>query len=420
MTDLSKTTSTSEESSENSSKKQTPIKLNRNFKLLKLQINSDVQSSSINQSEINLLQEELYKTMSILDTYYDNSKNKSEDIKNFSQILNLFDPFRSFKYKISQSYHGQNVSSSWIKFWEIISEFKLIPISLNNESFITFDNASLPGNIILVVNHYIKTLTNIKSHVWYACSNISDKINDPFKLIANYSTRWIMNKNVNGDITNLENITYIKSNLQESIHLYTSDLTLDTPKNYNNQELEHAKSNLGQILLGIYLLKKGGNFIVKMYTFFTDFSQSLILYCSGQFENFYIVKPMTSKITNIECYLVGIGFKGINDDISILETRLKTFNTDYIIPVKNKDIFNNSLKILYEPLISSLKQSIVLYNDISGDFEEYYKKLKNDLKTQYTTITSKWLQSYPIKSLRQKDKINCTETLSSSSKIIYS
>jgi len=369
------------------------------------------QSEAWKHSDMEVLCKELCQTKSMLDKYY------TSDIesKDFSQVLNLFDPFRTYKYRIAQSYRGQNVSNAWLKFWELICEFKLIPNSMPGESFISFDNAALPGSGILAINHYVKTSTSLKSHVWYACSldEKEDALADSYSLVKNYPSRWLMNSGNNGDVTKLANLKSIFNQLSDKIDLYTSDLGFDVSSDYNGQEDQHCHCNLGQILLGMYVLKKGGNLVVKMYTFFSTFTQSLLIYCSKVFEKFYITKPMSSRVTNSECYLVGIDFLGIPEDIQILETRLDKFSLEPLIPVQDfyNNIFLEAAQGIYGAQISSLLNVINLYDGISKNFEPSIKLLKTETRDMHNIITSKWVQLYPFKSLRQKDRLNCIEVI---------
>jgi len=353
--------------------------------------------------------EELKEAKTILDSYY--TRPEGVD-KTFSQVMNLYDPFRSFKYRIAQNYHGQNVNNIWLKFWEMISEFKLIPGSLSNESFITFDNAALPGSGILAINHWVKSMTNIKSHVWYAYAEPGE---DNYDLIKSYPHQWLTAGD--GSMTKLENILKIRSGLEGSVHLYTSDLGFDSVEDYNAQETKHAHSNLGQLLLGLHLLRLGGSLITKMYTFQIPFTQSLVVYCSKFFEKFYIYKPASSRVTNSECYLVGVNFLGIKtDDTAILEERMKNFNLDPLTDdfPENLSVFQDAAKAIYSLQILSLRQVKNIYDSRPLDQEEeelYIKSLKNTSRIIHNQVLTEWLVSHPVRSLRHKDKLASTERI---------
>jgi hypothetical protein len=51
---------------------------------------------------------------------------------------------------------------------------------------------------------------------------------------------------------------------------------------------------------------KGGNIVLKMYSLITYHSVYILEMAANCFEKAYITKPYTSKILNMECYLVGL------------------------------------------------------------------------------------------------------------------
>merc|ERR1711997_1191711 len=105
---------------------------------------------------------------------------------------------------------------------------------------------------------------------WYANSliNTSSKLEDRYELYKRNSDNYLMDEINNGDMTNLDNIDYIVNKLNKKVDLYSSDLGMTSADDFNNQEKIHIILNIGQNLLGLLILKKNGNFICKMYTFF--------------------------------------------------------------------------------------------------------------------------------------------------------
>jgi 23S rRNA U2552 (ribose-2'-O)-methylase RlmE/FtsJ len=299
------------------------------------------------------------------------TKDKLDDIyKNYNyanKVMKLFDPFRVEKYKIAKRINASNVTIAWLKGYEIINTFKLTDVYNNHHikditketntslketntslketntslketdeekeflpnKFIYFDNASFPGSFILAMNHYMQTTDvnngNYKKNIgyfkWYAASLLTNThenhspLEDSYALYKNYPNNWLMNSHNNGDISCIENIKDFQLQMEQkegdshSVHLYTCDLGMDVSNDYNNQELLHSHLNICQIFCGLAVLKQGGNLVVKHYTLFEPFTIKYLTILSQLFEKMYITKPLSSKRTNSEVYIVCKGYK---------------------------------------------------------------------------------------------------------------
>ena len=98
-------------------------------------------------------------------------KTKLDDIyklPNAINIMRLFDPFSKTKYMIAKKLNTDNVTNAWLKCYELIYKYELIPLNKVIENFVYFDNAAFPGSFILATNHIVKTLSKIKNFEWNA------------------------------------------------------------------------------------------------------------------------------------------------------------------------------------------------------------------------------------------------------------
>lgn len=369
--------------------------------------NNDIQNikSSLKQIENNL---RICKEK--VDQYYTGNINNTNIISSsvisetFNTLINILDPFRSFKYHIINNLKGQEVSPIWFKYWEIISEFKLIPTHMNERTYIVFDYTNNSSGIS-TINHYIKEETFIKSFIWYCNSNLLDKENKiekveniDNKLIKNYKSRFL---NIND---------YMNKNVDLELDLFISNEGISL-HNYNNQELEFLPIIKQQLLLATNQLRLDGNMVLKCYTFFSEEMIDILYRCYNSFEQLYIYKPVTSKITNSECFIIGIGYKHNND------TNLKTD----IIPDWFYAQINYISNNLWNDQIKSLDYIMNLYdmiiNHIEYDDNINNSNLKEQLltiickymiansKTYNCNITNSWLKSYPIHQLKLKNKL---------------
>lgn len=303
-------------------------------------------------------------------------KTSQEDIYKAENIKYIYDAFHIEKSRIAEKYNAGIVTNAWLKIFEICNVFNLI----NENKVIHFDNAAYPGAFILAINHYCKT-HNIE-YEWRASSMIDNTkdnvlLQDKFKLHQNYKTHWLMNEEHNGDVTNLKNLNFWKETFRHKVTLYTSDLGFETgaDNKYENQELSHIKPHLGQILAGLYTLAKGGHMVVKQYTFFEMLNVSILSILTNLFEEVHICKPVTSRCTNSETYIVAKGFRGpfvhtSNEYhlIQILEKKLEHFNEKPLIgEAMFEQKFLCSLQKAYsihEAQISALKHRYKWYKSL--------------------------------------------------------
>ena len=260
--------------------------------------------------ELDKIKDDLNITKSKLDDEFQNSK--------FGIYWREFDPFKNEKNIIAKLGNTYNVSNAWVKCYEMINYFNMIPEKTN--SFIHFDNAAFPGSFIVSTYHLINTQSSWKNkYIWYASSlhdinKTRGALEDKYQLYQNYPNNWLMTKTNDGDVLSKDNQLDFMERLNHSVDLYTSDLGFSSAEDYNNQELIQAPANIGQILSGLLTLKKGGSFITKQYTIFEPITISVIYATSIFFDEFYICKPYSSREANSELYLIGKGFKG-NIDI---------------------------------------------------------------------------------------------------------
>lgn len=236
------------------------------------------------------------------------------------------DPCQTLKTHLKTHVKAKLVTNAWVKMYEMIDQYKLLE---DLDEVRLFDNAALPGAGISAVHHLMHTRFSVKKFVWKASSLIEQgALTDQYNLISLYKENWIMDDQMNGDVCISSNLLEIKKRLTDhKTNLYISDLGFDVSEDYNRQEVSHAGPHLGQVLLGIMCLVQGGHLIVKQYTFFSSFSVSIIYLLSQLFEQCYVTKPLSSKGSNSESYIVAKCFKGCADTM-VQSILLKLENID--------------------------------------------------------------------------------------------
>merc|ERR1712232_1051499 len=78
----------------------------------------------------------------------------------------------------------------------------------------------------------------------------------------------------------------------------------------NLLELYFYRLLLAELLLAASCLQPGGRFVCKMYSTFSVATSSLLFLATRLFKDVSIVKPMSSRVTGPERYLVALGFNG--------------------------------------------------------------------------------------------------------------
>lgn len=364
------------------------LSLDFNFlQMKKLRIHSDEKSSDY-AKEMNELQTNLNNTRELFNNLYINE----QTAKIISKVMKIFDPFNTFKYDTNKIHKGQIVNNSWLKLWEILSTFKLISHISKDETFITLDVSNKPGASISALNHYVKTMTGIKSHIWIGMC--SDKENN--ELYSKYESRWLESDLKLNDIDEVVNKC---SKISDKVCLAIFDYSLEL-LDYNKQEINYIPYLMGQLYILSQTLNLGGNSVIKIYTLFEKETQSILIMLSKVFKEVFLYHPYASKGTNSETHIVCINFQGI--DLAMVENiKKRAINEE---PSSYMRCFHEYCKNIYVGQISSLSQSLEIYKKMQSN-EELLKTLKIDAKNITKSYVQAWASMFPVKTLKCKDKL---------------
>jgi hypothetical protein len=333
---------------------------------------------------INKVKEKLNEYKSKLDIIYDAPNGKYR----FDMIRNGLDDYYLHKKELYSA--GINyASNAFIKMYEMLHEFAIIPHILNIlakekkangqlPKFYSFHNAEFPGSFIMATKKYMEINYPHIAWKWYASSFLDGPLNDEYSLYKTNRSQWIMsdeNDATRGDVTN-DKFQYYLQNLlsKKKIMLYTSDLGFEV-SDYNNQETLQAHANFGQIISGLLVLAEGGVFITKGYTIFEPFTVSLTALLSSMFDEFYITKPHSSRTLNSETYFYGKGYNPIDDSMrNLLLDRLQNFSMTPLLA--KEDLGDSYMSIKNAVAQLSLTQAIKIEQFITFNkqFNAYHGK----------------------------------------------
>jgi hypothetical protein len=379
-----------------------------------------------NIEKLNSLKKDLQNCKTIVEKYYlgipdaflstieSNKISKNLIPENFSPLMTILDPFRNFKYQIMNTYFAQDVTSTWFKYWEILKEFNLIPNYKNDETFFICESSKdlqTTQTSISSINHFIKTQKNIKSLVWYSLlpnskENSNTYQNKPINICKNYPKNFITDSDITQHF--------------EPCDIFLSHASLPNleKQNYNNQELDFLPILKEQFDISMQRIKKGGNLIMKTFSFFETETIDIFYSCFQMFEKFYIYKPFSSKITNSEIFIIGINYT-FNDNNIEKETDGSSSSTSNIVPSWFLEQLVNTASEIYREQIIALHYITNMYDKIIHQVCELNldnntqkillsnicKEVKSIFKAEHIKITDNWIKYYPISSLKSKDKL---------------
>ena len=242
------------------------------------------------------------------------------------------------------------ISNAFCKLWEVLDVFddiitKEVKLSKTSQNkFKVFHICEAPGNMIVSSKYFVeKHRKNIKknNYDWRANTlnpnNLENQgvynkgaiFGDTYNLIKNNSDKWLWGEDNTGDITKVDNIKWYKKYIHnewlqkekhDKLDFICGDGGLSTD---TNNPLLLQKLDLAQVVTVLACSSVGGSCCIKHFTpyikRYTDtyeasgfFIGFLYLYYLS-FESVNLFKPYTSNPDSGEFYVVGRGFKGIDE-----------------------------------------------------------------------------------------------------------
>jgi 23S rRNA U2552 (ribose-2'-O)-methylase RlmE/FtsJ len=376
----------------------------------------NIPAFKIHDAPIDMILDKLKKS---LDTYTVTMESRQTDkwnyvnnqidmYKNLSKYLNI-------KYNVGSKYHRP--SNAFCKMYEILKIFDLVPTSASN-SIKTFHICEAPGNFIFAFNHYIFTKTQIQNYDWYmnSLNPYNEEIKklypevfkDEYGLMKKYKNRLMFGNDDTGDITKISNLEDFYNKLGR-VDIITGDCGLAIDYSLSNlQENILAKINFSQVLIVLTLLKNGGSFAIKHFLPMSlpiIISYMYLLY--NCFDELYLTKPITSRPSNREIYIVGKGYHKLSGEyVAELLNFLNEFDPNKSL-YKQTDIDENFKRQYYKAIdnlitkqIISINRSFYFYDD-DNIFDNYKDKL-NELKEMKNKA---WVKHYKIEPIINEYKL---------------
>ena len=326
------------------------------------------------------------------------------------------------------------INNSFLKLWEILDTFKLI--SHNASKFKVLHLCEAPGQMIVCTRYWVeqnceKLSANMNNYDWMANSlnpynydtrtkyskKFGNVFSDNYGLIKDNYDKWLWGSDNTGDITNVNNIKSIMNTVKKqwleenSGNSNKLDLIIsDGSISLNMNSLYIQKLDLAQLLTVISCSSIDGNCCVKHYIPYKNindvgnssdsihttvesssfFIGYLYMYYSV-FDSISLYKPNTSNPNNGEFYVIGKGFKGIDEEqLKNLMSILSQFTLNSCIIEKEHipetfiSQINNFLESMSNINILAIeKQNLLLtcYKNLGEDeLENKYEETNKILK----------------------------------------
>lgn len=284
----------------------------------------------------------------------------------YKKRANNFELIFTNQYNTSNISKYQPCSRSYYKLLEILKDLNL----LSNQTFMrTAHIAEGPGGFVECFQN-LRGKINKQDHSYVltlrdgtkSCPSWSDFVTSK----KNITICWGHDKT--GNLYNVKNIINFRNQVKYA-SLVTADGGFDISQDYNNQELYTYRLIFCEIVCALSIQEKGGTFIVKMFDFFHQQTQTLLWLLCNLYKNVYITKPFTSRSANSEKYVICHQFKGISD--SYLHKLLTAVSIMGKTDTSFYDVFSN-----YSPptLFKDCLQSYLVHN------------VQEQVKTIITTI----------------------------------
>ncbi len=262
---------------------------------------------------------EPYISFSLLN-YLTEIKNKIENVQQEWDIYKKYTNPYEFIHCSQQRFlvsKYKPISRAYFKMLEIINTFNLFDNKkwkvANKEPIKMFALAEGPGGFIEAVCNY-RQGCDADTIIGMTIEN-NDDVNVPgwkktMQFLKMHPQVQIEKGTDNtGNLLCIDNFRHVAAKYKNSMDLVTADGGFDFTADFNNQELIMLDLLYAQIAYALCLLKRGGNFVLKIFDIFHKPTAELIYLLASFFGKVHIIKPYTSRYANSEKYLVCMDFK---------------------------------------------------------------------------------------------------------------
>jgi cap1 methyltransferase len=188
-----------------------------------------------------------------------------------------------------------------------------------------------------------------------------------------------------GDLTSNENILNFSEVIDKGtngrgVALLTANGGFSVQGVENQQEGLLRQLVLCQFTTALQVLRKGGNFMCKVFDLFSDFNVGLCYILYQNFESFGILKPISSRPANSERYIICKNLKARKPAVVkyLLEVNSKLAQKQNVVSVVDADVLNADQEFI---------DYIITSNILIGQKQvKFLQKIKQAVEDQYMDI----------------------------------
>jgi 23S rRNA U2552 (ribose-2'-O)-methylase RlmE/FtsJ len=246
------------------------------------------------------------------------------------------------------------ISRSYFKLHEMIKNNNI----LKNQTWCAC-LAEGPGGFIHCINQLSKyEQINIKKV--YGITLISNDRRIPYwnQNILKHETNDIINGADNtGNLYNHENVTVFINRIGENkCHLVTADGGFDNSSDYNSQETASYKLIYCEIYTALNIQEQNGSFIVKIFDLFSYKTIQLLYLLYNCYSIVEIYKPLTSRLSNSEKYIICSGFRECPDEV--IDVLKKYYDNCETLHIDVPESFMKEINVFNELFVGSQMKTI--------------------------------------------------------------
>lgn len=305
-------------------------------------------------NDVSELKDEKYGNFIDLDI----TKSKIDELGEDLEQLRIAASKYYYEYELIKTICRKHViSRAYFKLYEILYDDPILLLPKIDCFFI----CEAPGGFIECLND-IRRQSNLHTN-YITVSKIEGDVQ--------YSKYLEISNIIYGDITTSESLNNIikcvKEKYPNGMDIITADGGFNI-KNFNSQEVASSKLILCEIYLALMNQKINGLFVIKFFDMFTHNSIISYLILCSFYKYVKIIKPITSRSSNSERYLVCYNFLGVNNDSLELINKLKIIINNFIYIESNEYNKQNITTIIFP--------EFNFYN-INNNNLLFYKKISN-------------------------------------------
>lgn len=204
-------------------------------------------------------------------------------------------------------------TKAWCKMFEILVAYQLQPPTPECTSV---HLCEAPGAFITATNHYLRQIYQDALQLQWRGITLNPyyEDNDPESMVHLDSfiiktfDRWSFGADDKGDIRSSASIEALAVDTPPA-HLVTADGSIDCSTLPDEQEAVVAHLFYCEAIAALRVLKRGGHFVLKMFTYFERSSLNLLFLLACTFEEVHVCKPASSTQGNAETYVIAKWYK---------------------------------------------------------------------------------------------------------------